>query len=219
MAERFNAPVLKTGDGETRPGVRIPPPPFVLLCGSSGGIVHRIANPEKIVGDLPYKIATLVYIFNSRGQLLLLHRIKPPNQHLYSPVGGKLEQAVGESPYQCAVREVLEETGASLTVADIRLCGIVSERSYEGRGHWLMFCFESLKIIELPETVIAEGRLEWVLPDAVNSKAIPDTDRQIIWPLVRKHSVNLGGLAEVFSVHIDCRDPAKMAIMVEHPHD
>ncbi len=169
------------------------------------------------MGDLPYKIATLVYIFNSRGEMLLLHRLKPPNQDLYSPVGGKLEQAVGESPYQCAVREVLEETGAKLAVADIRLCGIVSERAYEGRGHWLIFCFESLKKLDLPPTAIAEGKLEWVHPDAVNSKAIPDTDREIIWPLVRQHSVNLDGAAEVFSVHIDCRDPGKMAIMLEHP--
>ncbi len=171
------------------------------------------------MGELPYKIASLVYIFNAQGKLLLLHRAKPPNQHLYSPVGGKLEQGVGESPYQCALREVREETGAELTLADIRLCGIVSERAYEGRGHWLMFCFESLKKVELPESAITEGSLEWVSPDDVITKAIPDTDREIIWPLIRRYSVNLGGAsaAEVFSVHIDCRNSHKMDITLEHP--
>ena len=169
--------------------------------------------------DLPYKIATLIYIFNEEGKLLLLHRAKPPNQDLYSPVGGKLEQGVGESPYQCALREVREETGAKLELADIRLCGIVSERAYEGRGHWLMFCFESLKKVELPESVISEGRLEWVAPHLVETKAIPDTDRKIIWPLICRYSINLGGAAaaEVFSIHIDCRNANELDITREHP--
>ena len=169
--------------------------------------------------ELPYRIAVLVYLFNSRGRMLLLKRCRSPNLDLYSPVGGKLEQAGGESPFACALREIAEETGQRLTLADIRLMGIVSEKAFEGRGHWLMFCFEALKTIELPETAINEGRLEWVHPDAVNYKAIPDTDREIIWPLMRKHSVNLGGVADVFSVHIDCRDPAKMTITVEHPRE
>ena len=33
MAEWFKAAVLKTVDGETRPGVRIPLPPPVFSCG------------------------------------------------------------------------------------------------------------------------------------------------------------------------------------------
>ncbi len=63
---------------------------------------------------LPYQIATLVYIFNRENRLLLLHRSKSPNRDLYSPIGGKLEQAGGESPYTCALREIREETGVEL---------------------------------------------------------------------------------------------------------
>src|ERR1035437_3474557 len=65
-------------------------------------------------GEIPYKIAVLAYIFNAEGKLLLLHRKKPPNQDLYSPIGGKLEQQIGESPYACALREIAEEVGVAL---------------------------------------------------------------------------------------------------------
>ena len=37
MAERFNAAVLKTVEGESLPGVRIPPPPPLFLPPSSEG--------------------------------------------------------------------------------------------------------------------------------------------------------------------------------------
>ena len=62
-------------------------------------------SPPVSAPPIPYKIAVLVYIWNDAGELLLLHRRKPPNQHLYSPIGGKLEQHLGESPYACALRE------------------------------------------------------------------------------------------------------------------
>lgn len=170
------------------------------------------------MSNLPYRIATLVYIFDGQGRLLLLRRSGTPNFNLYSPIGGKLEQASGESPYACALREVREEAGVQLELADLRLCGIVSERAFEGRGHWLIFCFESLRTVELSERNISEGRLEWVAPDAVAAKPIPNTDREIIWPLVRRHSamLNHGGThrREIFSVHIDCSRPGDDSLRI-----
>ena len=38
----------------------------------------------------PYKIAVLCYLYDEEGRLLLLHRRKPPNRDMYSPIGGKL---------------------------------------------------------------------------------------------------------------------------------
>ncbi|MDA8377295.1 MAG: NUDIX domain-containing protein [Planctomycetia bacterium] len=174
---------------------------------------------------LPYQIATLVYIFNREERLLLLHRSKSPNRDLYSPIGGKLEQAVGESPYTCALREIREETGVELELRDLRLCGIVSEQAFEGHIHCLMFCFESLRLVDLPERTIAEGRLEWVKLDEIESKPIPATDRRVIWPLMRRHSAMLNGGPrraagrDIFSVHIDCGDPRRMRIVMEYPID
>jgi 8-oxo-dGTP diphosphatase len=182
--------------------------------------------------SMPYKISVLVYIFNDAGQLLLLHRIKPPNKDLYSPIGGKLEQAIGESPYACALREIHEEIDIALDLHDIRLLGIVSERAYPrsappsgqagantAAGHWLMFCFEVTRRLNFPPRAMNEGRLEWVDIPAVTRLEIPKTDREVIWPLVLDHATALHGkrAGGYFSVHIDCRDEDRFLVTHEHP--
>ena len=167
---------------------------------------------------MPYKIAVLCYICNSRGELLLLHRARKPNQNRYSPIGGKLEQSIGESPYACTLREIAEEIGITLTLADIALIGIVSERGHEGEAHWLMFCFEVIKPLDFPSRPIAEGLLEWVRPEKVAELHIPKTDRDVIWPLVREHAVFLNPQRRTpgfFSVHIDCTDQDKFVVTQE----
>lgn len=173
------------------------------------------------MSQLPYKIAVLVYVFNDQGKMLLLHRLKSPNQGLYSPIGGKLEMAIGESPYACALREIHEEIDIPLAPADIRLVGMVSERAFEGQTHWLMFCFEVIRPLNFPGRDMNEGRLEWIDPVQMLKLPIPDTDRQIIWPLVQQHSWGLNptqrGQESVFSVHIDCTDHPRLQATIEHP--
>lgn len=67
---------------------------------------------------------TLCYIEND-NQYLMLHRVKKKNdlnRGMWIGVGGKFEE--GETPEECLLREVLEETGLSLT--DYKLRGIVT---------------------------------------------------------------------------------------------
>ena len=194
-------------------------------------------QPSSAGHNNPYRIAVLAYIFNAEGKLLLLHRKKPPNQDLFSPVGGKLEQQVGESPYACALREIAEEVGVVLTLSDIRLLGIVSERAYAwnarttpstvathepspapAAAHWLMFCFEVTQPLSFPARQIEEGRLEWADVHAVAGLQIPKTDREVIWPLVQRHSRVLRGenAGSYFSVHIDCTDADNFVVTREH---
>lgn len=132
---------------------------------------------------LPYQIAVLCYLFDARGRVLLLHRRKPPNRDLYSPIGGKLEQGLGESPTSCAIREIHEEVGLHVTEADLHLTGIVSEEGYEDRMHWLMFLYELTRPVDVPPSEFDEGRLEWHAPAALEALPIPRTDREVIWPL------------------------------------
>src|SRR5688572_33425931 len=94
---------------------------------------------ESIVNVLPYKIAVLCYVYDDGGNVLLLHRRKMPNAGFYSPIGGKLHLDEGESPHDCALREIEEEIGLTLSHDDVHLCGIISECAYEGETHWLMF--------------------------------------------------------------------------------
>src|SRR5436305_14311201 len=94
---------------------------------------------------LPYQIATLLYCFNERDEVLLLQRAREPNRGLWSPCGGKLHRDIGESPYACARREADEELGLELSPRDLHLNGLISERGYGGEAHWLMFLFEVKK--------------------------------------------------------------------------
>ncbi|WP_432798619.1 NUDIX hydrolase [Poriferisphaera sp. WC338] len=147
---------------------------------------------------LPYKIAVLCYLFDEDGQVLLLHRRRPPNQDLYSPVGGKLEQGIGESPTTCAVREIYEETGLTVTASDLHLTGIVSEAGFDDRMHWLMFLYEVTHPVKVTRTSFDEGTLEWHSREKIGKLPIPHTDRDVIWPQFWAHR---GGF---FMAHIDC---------------
>lgn len=151
---------------------------------------------------LPYRIAVLCYLYDEDGRVLMLHRAKHPNRGMYSPIGGKLEAELGESPHDCAIREIFEEAGISVASDDVRLLGIVSETAYEGQTHWLIFLFEVTRPIDHSEIIAMdfdEGALEWIDASRVNDLQIPETDRQVMWPLVQDHR---GGF---FQVHIDCR--------------
>jgi len=159
---------------------------------------------------LPYKVAVLCYLYDADGRVLMLHRVKQPNAGMYSPIGGKLDFETGEGPHGCALREINEETGISLDDDEIRMTGIVSERAYEGRTHWLIFLFEVTRPIahqEIAQMTFDEGRLEWVPAEDVEKLDIPFTDREVMWPLVRSHR---GGF---FMVHIDCHeDPIRWRV-------
>ena len=131
---------------------------------------------------LPYKIATLLYCFNAEDEILLLERVQEPNRGLWSPGGGKLKMAIGESPYACACREAQEEMALNISPSDLHLTGLISEHGYQGQTHWLMFLFEvKVKLTTLPPPH-DEGRFEFFPREAIMSLKIPQTDREQIWP-------------------------------------
>lgn len=136
---------------------------------------------------IPYKIAVLVFIENAAGEQLLLLRAKSPNLGAWSPVGGKLETSLGESPYECAIRETREETGFELATADLHLFAIIAEKSYEGSGHWLLFLFRCKKAIPALPPDISEGRFGFFSRAAMDSLPIPATDRTALWPIYDRY--------------------------------
>jgi 8-oxo-dGTP diphosphatase len=147
---------------------------------------------------LPYKVATLLYGFNERDDVLLLERAQEPNRGFWSPCGGKLKMDIGESPYVCACREAGEETGLSLRPADLHLTGLVSEHGYQGRTHWLMFLFEVKPRLKSLPPVHAEGRFQFFARAALAGLNLPQTDREQIWPWFWGHR---GGF---FAAHCHC---------------
>jgi len=147
---------------------------------------------------LPYKVATLLYCFNERDDVLLLERAQEPNLGNWSPCGGKLKTDLGESPYACACREAKEEIGADLTYPDLHLAGLISEHGYQGQTHWLMFLFEVKKKLTTLPAPCREGRFGFFRRDEIDSLKIAQTDRERIWPWFWKYR---GGF---FAAHCHC---------------
>ena len=108
-------------------------------------------------------LSTVCYI-EQDGKYLMLHRTKKKkdvNHEKWIGVGGKLEAQ--ESPEECVVREVWEETG--LTLQEYQLRGIVTYVSAEWETEY-MYVFTSNDFTgELIEC--NEGDLQWIKKDKV----------------------------------------------------
>lgn len=116
------------------------------------------------------KLATLCYIQNDQNQTLMMHRIKKENdmhEGKWNGLGGKFEK--GESPEECVIREIFEESG--LHISSPILHGFLSFPDFDGNDDWYVFLFTAS---EYSGTMIQseEGHLEWI-----------DNDRLLELPL------------------------------------
>jgi len=132
---------------------------------------------------LPYKISVLVFIENHAGEQLLMLRAKQPNLGVWTPIGGKLEMATGESPLECAVRETEEETGLRVAEKDLHLFAMIAEKAYHGDTHWLMFLYRCKVPIDALPPDITEGKFAFWSREAIKGLAIPETDQAALWPI------------------------------------
>lgn len=104
------------------------------------------------------KLSTLCYI-EKEEQYLMLHRIKKEkdvNKNKWIGVGGHFED--GESPEECLLREVKEETG--LTLTSFRFRGVITFIS----DGWVpeYICLFTADSFEGEMISCNEGVLEWV---------------------------------------------------------
>ena len=123
---------------------------------------------------LKMRNTTLCYI-EQNGRYLMLHRVKKDqdlNRDKWIGIGGKFES--GESPENCLLREVEEETGLQLD--PWRYCGIVTFVSEEwGTEYMHLFHSDSFHGT-LREC--GEGVLEWIDKSALqNLPALWEGDR------------------------------------------
>ena len=140
------------------------------------------------------KNTTLCYIEDG-GRYLMLHRVKKTvdeNKDKWIGIGGKFEE--GESPEDCVLREVREETG--LTLTRYRYRGIVTFVSNVW-GTEFMHLFTADAWSGEP-TDCDEGELAWVPKDAVESLPIWPGDK-IFLRLLREE-------APFFSLKLVYRD-------------
>lgn len=119
------------------------------------------------------KNTTLCYI-EKEDEYLMLHRIKKVNDENHDKwigVGGKFES--GESPEDCLIREVKEETG--LTLTDYRFRGIVTFVSNEwGTEYMHLFTASGF---EGDMKSCEEGELVWVTKSEIENLNIWEGDK------------------------------------------
>ena len=85
------------------------------------------------------KLATLCYL-RKDGTTLMVHRIKKANdihQGKWNGLGGKLEP--GETPEECAMREIFEESG--LRAKNLKLKGFLTFPLFARDEDWYAFVF------------------------------------------------------------------------------
>lgn len=120
------------------------------------------------------KLATLCYVRRD-GHTLMVHRVKKENdmhQGKWNGLGGKLE--AGETPEECAIREIYEESG--LRVTDPTLKGFLTFPAFANDEDWYAFVFLARdftgELIDSPE-----GVLEWIDDDRLLSLDLWEGDR------------------------------------------
>ena len=129
------------------------------------------------------KLATLCYI-RKDGHTLMIHRIKKENDMnagKWNGLGGKLEP--GETPEECAIREIQEESG--LRVKSLTLRGIITFPGFSDDEDWYTFLFVvddfEGELIDSPE-----GVLRWVPDEDLLSLNLWPGDRIFIPWLTRR---------------------------------
>ncbi len=97
----------------------------------------------------------------------MLHR----REGLWNGLGGKFE--TGESPEDCIIREVLEESG--LTIQHPKLCGFITFPGFKDDVDWYVFVYTATQfsgtLMDSPE-----GKLEWIEDSKITSLPLWEGD-------------------------------------------
>lgn len=125
------------------------------------------------------KLATLCYVTDKKtDSTLMIHRVKKENDYhegKWNGLGGKFEQ--GESPEECAIREIEEECG--LKVKSIKMKGFITFPMFDGKDDWYVFLFTADEFTgELIDS--NEGNLAWIKNNALIDLNLWDGDKIFI---------------------------------------
>ena len=123
------------------------------------------------------KLATLCYLRRD-NKTLMIHRVKKKNdihQDKWNGLGGKFHP--GESPEECVVREIEEESG--FLIKNPELKGVLTFPEFSPDDDWYVFVFVATefegKIIES-----TEGNLEWIDNNQLLNLNLWEGDRHFI---------------------------------------
>lgn len=127
--------------------------------------------------DNHYLVTTLCYIERD-GQYLMLYRNKKKNdlnEGKWVGIGGKAED--GETPDECAIREVYEETG--LILEDLHFHGVLTFVSAKYENEYMML-YSSHAFSGTLKEVCPEGELHWIPKEEVMALPTWEGDRYFL---------------------------------------
>lgn len=109
------------------------------------------------------------------NQTLMIYRNKKENDYhegKWNGLGGKFE--IGESPEECAIRELKEESG--LTAENLIMKGFITFPMFDGKNDWYVFVFV---IDKFSGNLIdsKEGSLEWIPNEKLTGLNLWDGDK------------------------------------------
>jgi len=125
------------------------------------------------------KLATLCYVIDkNRNSTLMIHRVKKKNDYhrgKWNGLGGKFEP--GESPEECAVREIEEESG--LIIKNIEMKGFITFPMFDSKEDWYVFLFTAN---EYEGELIGsnEGNLDWIPNEKLTELNLWEGDKYFI---------------------------------------
>ena len=107
---------------------------------------------------------TLAFI-KRNDQILMMNRLKSPWMGMWNGIGGKRQE--NETPLECIMREILEETGIKVEASQVKDKGILTWndefKAYDNGMHIFYVELPSNFILETPIST-DEGILEWKTP-------------------------------------------------------
>jgi len=123
------------------------------------------------------KLATLCYVRQSGKTLMVLRNKKENDIHTgkWNGLGGKFER--GETPEECVIREIQEESG--LRVDSLTLKGFLTFPDFAKNEDWYAFVFVAQGVAgELIDST--EGELRWIEDDQLLNLNLWEGDRYFL---------------------------------------
>ncbi len=147
----------------------------------------------------------MVYCLRA-GEVLLMRRNKEPNLGLWVAPGGKVEW--GESPYECALRELQEETG--LQGQNLIFRGLITEVSPRPDWQWMLFLYVATNFSGHLVGDEREGAFRWWTLSEAFQISMPQAD-QVFFPRVIDRSQPFYDGRYVYDAELN------LVEVIEHP--
>jgi len=127
-------------------------------------------------------LATLCYIRHENQTLMVYRNKKPNDMHAgkWNGLGGKFEP--GESPEECIIREVREESG--LEIRNPHMHGLLMFPNFKG-DDWYVFVFTAKEFSGKLMANSPEGNLEWIPDEKLTALNLWESD-QIFFPWLKR---------------------------------